>query len=387
MSEVSKNAMNTLAVHAGFELEETTGAVNPPVFFTSTYAQETPGVHKGYEYSRTQNPTREVLERAIAELEGGSHGIAFASGCAATACIIHLLNAGDHVVSFDDVYGGTRRLFQQVFGRQGIEFSFVGLQDPDSFDEACQSNTKLLWIETPTNPMLKMADIAELCRRARAKDILVVVDNTFLSPYLQSPLELGADLVLHSTTKYLNGHSDAVGGVIATSNDTLAERLRFIQNSAGAVPGPMDCYLAHRGMKTLAVRMERHCSNALDLAHFLEAHPRVKWVRYPYLESHPQHELAKAQSRGGGGVITFEMEGDLENARKFLEAVEIFILAESLGGVESLIEHPAIMTHASVPPEARAQLGISDTLIRLSVGIEDANDLRADLARALDSAF
>lgn len=387
MSDDSKTTRNTLAVHAGFGIEPTTGAVNPPVFLTSTYAQETPGVHKGYEYSRTQNPTREALERAVAELEGGTHGVAFGSGCAATACIIHLLNAGDHVVSFDDVYGGTRRLFQKVFARQGIEFSFVGLQNPDSFEEACQNNTKLLWIETPTNPMLKMADIEELCRRAHAKDIIVVVDNTFLSPHLQSPLALGADLVVHSTTKYINGHSDAVGGVIATANDKLAEELRFIQNSAGAVPGPMDCYLAHRGLKTLAVRMERHCSNALSLAQFLEQHPRVKWVRYPFLESHPQHELAKRQSRGGGGVITFEMSGSLENARKFLEAVKIFILAESLGGVESLIEHPAIMTHASVPPEARAELGISDTLIRLSVGIEDATDLQNDLEQALDAAF
>ena len=298
-----------------------------------------------------------------------------------------LLDAGDHVVCFDDVYGGTRRAFEKVFARQGLSFSFADLTRPEALDEVARDESKLVWIETPTNPLLKLADIAEISRRAHARNMTVVVDNTFLSPYLQNPLALGADLVVHSTTKYLNGHSDSIGGAVVAADPERADALRFIQNAIGAVPAPMDCYLCHRGIKTLAVRMERHCENALALAQFLENHPRVTRTRYPFLASHPQHTLAQAQTRGGGGVVTFEMEGGLENARRFLESVEVFALAESLGGVESLIEHPAIMTHASVPREAREALGISDTLIRLSVGIEDASDLEADLAQALEAAY
>ncbi len=382
-----KTGRHTRTVHAGFSTEPTTGALNPPVFLTSTYAQESPGVHQGFVYGRTRNPTRDALELALAELEGGSDGIAFASGSAATAAVIQLLDAGDHVVCFDDVYGGTRRAFEKVFARQGLSFSFADLTRPEALDEAARAESKLVWIETPTNPLLKLADIAEISRRAHARNMTVVVDNTFLSPYLQNPLALGADLVVHSTTKYLNGHSDSIGGAVVTADPDQASALRFIQNAIGAVPAPMDCYLCHRGIKTLAIRMDRHCENALALAQFLESHPRVTRTRYPFLASHPQHALAQAQTRGGGGVVTFEMEGGLENARRFLESVEVFALAESLGGVESLIEHPAIMTHASVPREAREALGISDTLIRLSVGIEDASDLEADLAQALEAAY
>jgi cystathionine gamma-lyase len=387
MSSDRKSDLETAAVHAGFQADVETGAINPPVYLTSTFIQESPGVHKGFEYARTQNPTRQVLERAVAELEGGVHGMAFASGCAATSLLLHLLKSGDHVISFDDVYGGTQRIFRKVYSQLGLNFSFVGLEDPDNFDRACTPDTKMLWIETPTNPMLKMADIAALSERAHRRGIIVVVDNTFLSPYYQNPLDHGADIVLHSTTKYLNGHSDVLGGVLVTSSDELAEEIRFLQNSIGSVPGPMDCYLVHRGMKTLAVRMEKHTANAHELALFLEADPRVSWVRYPFLPSHPQYDLAKRQSRGGGGMITFAIQGNLENARVFLENLKIFALAESLGGVESLVEHPAIMTHASVPAEDRKNLGISDTLIRLSVGIESLRDLRNDLDQALTIAF
>ncbi len=389
MTENKKNSqrLNTRSVHAGFSGDPGTGALNPPVFLTSTYAQESPGVHTGFVYARTRNPTRDALEAAMAELEGGTDGIAYGSGSAATASIIQLLDAGDHVVSFDDVYGGTRRVFEKVFARQGLSFSFTDLTVPGAFEAACRPESRLLWIESPTNPMLKMADIADLSRRAHARNMWVVVDNTFLSPYLQNPLALGADLVVHSTTKYLNGHSDTVGGAVVTSVPELAESLRFLQNSVGSIPGPMDCYLCHRGIKTLAVRMERHCSNALEIARFLETHPRIQRTRYPFLKSHPQHQLALTQTRGGGGIVTFEMNGNLENARRFLESVRIFALAESLGGVESLIEHPAIMTHASVPQKVREELGLSDTLVRLSVGIEDVEDLKEDLAQALEAAY
>ena len=389
MTENKKNSqrLNTRSVHAGFSGDPGTGALNPPVFLTSTYAQESPGVHTGFVYARTRNPTRDALEAAMAELEGGTDGIAYGSGSAATASIIQLLDAGDHVVSFDDVYGGTRRVFEKVFARQGLSFSFTDLTVPGAFEAACRPESRLLWIESPTNPMLKMADIADLSRRAHARDMWVVVDNTFLSPYLQNPLALGADLVVHSTTKYLNGHSDTVGGAVVTSVPELAESLRFLQNSVGSIPGPMDCYLCHRGIKTLAVRMERHCSNALEIARFLETHPRIQRTRYPFLKSHPQHQLALTQTRGGGGIVTFEMNGNLENARRFLESIRIFALAESLGGVESLIEHPAIMTHASVPQKVREELGLSDTLVRLSVGIEDVEDLKEDLAQALEAAY
>ena len=389
MTENKKNSqrLNTRSVHAGFSCDPGTGALNPPVFLTSTYAQESPGVHTGFVYARTRNPTRDALEAAMAELEGGTDGIAYGSGSAATASIIQLLDAGDHVVSFDDVYGGTRHVFEKVFARQGLSFSFTDLTVPGAFEAACRPESRLLWIESPTNPMLKMADIADLSRRAHARNMWVVVDNTFLSPYLQNPLALGADLVVHSTTKYLNGHSDTVGGAVVTSVPELAESLRFLQNSVGSIPGPMDCYLCHRGIKTLAVRMERHCSNALEIARFLETHPRIQRTRYPFLKSHPQHQLALTQTRGGGGIVTFEMNGNLENARRFLESVRIFALAESLGGVESLIEHPAIMTHASVPQKVREELGLSDTLVRLSVGIEDVEDLKEDLAQALEAAY
>ncbi|MAI78361.1 MAG: cystathionine gamma-synthase [Deltaproteobacteria bacterium] len=389
VTENKKNSqrLNTRSVHAGFSGDPGTGALNPPVFLTSTYAQESPGVHTGFVYARTRNPTRDALEAAMAELEGGTDGIAYGSGSAATASIIQLLDAGDHVVSFDDVYGGTRRVFEKVFARQGLSFSFTDLTVPGAFEAACRPESRLLWIESPTNPMLKMADIADLSRRAHARNMWVVVDNTFLSPYLQNPLALGADLVVHSTTKYLNGHSDTVGGAVVTSVPELAESLRFLQNSVGSIPGPMDCYLCHRGIKTLAVRMERHCSNALEIARFLETHPRIQRTRYPFLKSHPQHQLALTQTRGGGGIVTFEMNGNLENARRFLESVRIFALAESLGGVESLIEHPAIMTHASVPQKVREELGLSDTLVRLSVGIEDVEDLKEDLAQALEAAY
>ncbi|MBR58065.1 MAG: cystathionine gamma-synthase [Myxococcales bacterium] len=382
-----RTQLDTLAVHAGFKADPITGAVNPPVYFTSTYIQEEPGKHTGYEYARTQHPTREVLEKAVAELEGGTDGIAFASGCAATSTLIQLLKSGDHVVSFDDVYGGTRRIFEQIYTSLGIDFTFADLSNSDNFDAACTEKTRMLWIETPTNPMLKLADIRELSKRAKERGILVVVDNTFLSPYLQNPLSLGADIVLHSTTKYLNGHSDSVGGIVVTSNPELADRLRFLQNAIGAVPGPMDCYLVHRGLKTLALRMQRHTENAMQLASYLEAHPKVDTLWYPWLESHPQMALAREQTRGGGGMITMTLKGDLENARRFLCAVSIFALAESLGGVESLIEHPAIMTHASVPAKERAQLGISDTLVRLSVGVESVTDLRNDLDQALAAAY
>jgi len=358
-----------------------------PVYYTSTYAQDGPGNHKGFEYSRTHNLTRFALERNIAALEGADHGYAFASGSSATAAVMHLLNAGDHVVAGDDLYGGTFRLFDKVFRRQGIEYTFVDPQDgAEAFDAAIKATTKLVWLETPTNPMLKLADIAAVAQVCKARDVLLAVDNTFMTPALQRPLELGADIVCHSTTKYLNGHSDVVGGVVVTSNKDVAEQIGFIQNAVGAVPSPMDSFLVLRGIKTLHVRMERHEKNAGELARWLEGRPGVERVIYPGLPSHPQHELAKRQQHGFGGMISFDLAGGLEAATRFLRACQIFTCAESLGGVESLVEHPAIMTHASVPPENRAKLGIGDGFIRLSVGIEDLEDLRADLARALTAA-
>ncbi len=376
-------SIDTRAIHAGQEPDPATGAIMTPVFQTSTYVQSSPGHHQGYEYSRTHNPTRNAMEDCLASLEGGKHGVAFASGCAATSTIMHLLESGDHVVSGDDIYGGTYRLFTRVFNDMGLEFSFVDMTDLDAFEAAITPSTKLIWLESPTNPMLKISDIKAICDLAHNRGIPVVVDNTFMSPYFQNPLDLGADLVIHSTTKFINGHSDVVGGVVITNDDTVAERLRFLQNSMGAVPGPMDCWLVMRGVKTLAVRMRQHEANAQRVAKFLDEHDAVEKVIYPGLESHPQHELAKSQMSGFGGMITFVLKGGLEPARKMLESVEIFALAESLGGVESLIEHPAIMTHASVPAEVRAELGISDGLVRLSVGIEDGDDLIADLDQAL----
>jgi cystathionine gamma-lyase len=377
---------DTLAIHAGQEPDPTTGAIMTPIFQTSTYVQSSPGVHKGYEYSRTQNPTRHALEACIAAVESGKHGIAFASGCATTDAVLHLLSAGDHVVACDDLYGGTYRLFTKVLARFGVEFTFADLSDPDSLRQHLRPNTKMLWLETPTNPMLKLVDIAALAEIAHAAGALVVVDNTFMSPIFQTPLDHGADIVVHSTTKFINGHSDVVGGIAVTRDDGLAQQLHFLQNSIGAIPGPMDCFLVLRGIKTLGVRMRQHAANAEKVVALLEAHPAVETVTWPFSPSHPQYELAKRQMTGGGGMITCVMRGGLKAATTMLEQTRLFALAESLGGVESLIEHPAVMTHASIPADIRAQLGISDGLIRLSVGIEDADDLLADLTRALDLA-
>ena len=379
-----KRKFATRAIHAGQAPDPTTGAIMPPIYATSTYVQESPGIHKGYEYSRTQNPTRMAFERCLADLESGEHGFAFASGMAATATILELLDAGSHVVAMDDLYGGTRRLFSGVRERSaGLEFSYVDLSDLEAAEAALRDDTAMVWIESPTNPLLKLVDIEALVALAKNSDALVVVDNTFATPCLQRPLELGSDIVMHSTTKFVNGHSDMVGGVVVVSDEALAERLAYLQNSIGAVAGPFDSFLALRGVKTLDVRMERSCQNAMQLARWLEGHARVERVIYPGLESHLQHELAKRQMPGFGAIVTFFIQGDLDDARRFLERCEVFALAESLGGVESLVDHPAIMTHASVPEAERANLGISDTLIRLSVGIEDIDDLVADLDQAL----
>jgi cystathionine gamma-lyase len=387
MADSSKKAgFGTLAIHAGQRPDPVTGAVMTPVYFTSTYAQDGPGEHKGFEYSRTHNLTRFALEANLAALEGGKHGLCFASGCATTATVLHLLDTGDHVVAGDDLYGGTYRLFERVFRRSsGLDFSYVDpAAGPAAFVAALKPRTKMVWIETPTNPMLKLCDIAGVAaavKKARP-DVLVVVDNTFMTPFLQRPLELGADLVVHSMTKYLNGHSDVVGGCAIMNSDELRQRLAFLQNAVGAVPSPMDSFLVLRGTKTLHVRMQRHEENGRAIAAWLAAHPDVEKVIYPGLASHPQHALAKQQQRGFGGMISFVIKGDLERARKFLKTCKIFTCAESLGGVESLIEHPAIMTHASIPPEMRRQLGIADGFIRVSVGIEDLDDLKADLDEA-----
>ena len=373
---------DTLAIHAGQEPDPTTGAIMTPVYLTSTYVQAGPGEHKGYEYSRTKNPTRTALEGCLAALEGARFGAAFASGLAATDCLIHLLDAGDHVVCSDDVYGGTFRIFDKVFKRLGLSFSFVDLSRSGSLEAAITPKTRMVWLETPTNPTLKLVDLARVAEIARARKIQTVCDNTFLSPYFQRPLEHGIDVVLHSTTKYINGHSDTVGGFVGTNDAELAQRISFLQNAVGGVPSPMDSFLVLRGVKTLSVRMARHEQNAIKVAEFLEGHEKAGHVVYPGLKSHPQHALAKKQMKGFGGMLTFEIKGGLPAARKFLKAVKIFACAESLGGVESLIEHPAIMTHASVPPETRAALGISDGFIRLSVGIEDVQDLVDDLRQA-----
>ena len=376
----------TRAIHAGQRPDPTTGAIMTPVYLTSTYVQESPGVHKGWEYSRTHNPTRKAYENCIANLEGGKFGFAFASGCAAATTIMHMLKAGDHVVAMDDMYGGTYRLFDKVFKLSGLEFSFVDLTDTKNARSAIKSNTKMIWLETPTNPTLKLADIKEICAIAREKNILVCVDNTFMSPYFQKPLDLGADIVVHSATKYIGGHSDMVGGAVATNNPDIAEKLAFLSNAMGGVQGAFDSFLALRSLKTLHIRMKAHAENAMKVAEFLSTHPQVEKLLYPGLKSHPQHELAKKQMTGFGGMITFFIKGGLPAARTFLETVKVFALAESLGGVESLIEHPAIMTHASVPPEQRKQLGIDDSLIRLSVGIEDVSDLIEDLTQAFNKA-
>ncbi len=377
---------DTLAIHAGQQPDPTTGAIMTPVFLTSTYVQAGPGEHRGYEYSRTRNPTRTALEACLAALEGATHGFAFASGCAATDCLMHLLDAGDHVVCSDDVYGGTFRLFDKVFKRLGLAFSFVDLSRPGALASALTPKTKLVWVETPTNPMLKLVDLAAVADVSRKRGVLTVCDNTFMSPYFQRPLEHGIDVVLHSTTKYLNGHSDVVGGFVGTSSAELAQRIGFLQNAVGGIPSPMDSFLVLRGVKTLGVRMSRHQENAFKVAEFLSSHPKASRVVYPGLSSHPHHALAQRQMKGFGGMLTFEIKGGLPAARAFLAACKVFACAESLGGVESLIEHPAIMTHASVPPENRAKLGITDGFIRLSVGIEDAQDLTDDLKAALARA-
>jgi cystathionine gamma-lyase len=377
---------DTLAIHAGQQPDPSTGAIMTPVYFTSTYVQDGPGEHKGYEYSRTKNPTRAALEGCLAALEGAKYGAAFGSGCAASDMLMHTLSAGDHVVVSDDVYGGSFRLFDKVFTRHGLTFSFVDMTKLENIERAVTPKTKMLWVETPTNPMLKLVDLAGAAEIARRHGLVSVCDNTFMTPYFQRPLDLGFDLVTHSTTKYLNGHSDCVGGFVATNDQALAEKVYFLQNAVGGVPGPMDAFLVLRGVKTLHVRMQRHAENAAKVADFLLGHPKVNKVTYPGLPSHPQHELAKRQMKGFGGMMTFDMKGGLEAARRFLKTVKVFACAESLGGVESLIEHPAIMTHASIPKATRERLGITDGLIRLSVGIEDAQDLVDDLRQALDVA-
>lgn len=381
-------ALATLAIHGGQSPDPSTGAVMPPIYATSTYAQSSPGEHQGFEYSRTHNPTRFAYERCVASLEGGTRGFAFASGMAASSTVIELLDAGSHVVAMDDIYGGSFRLFERVRRRTaGLDFSFVDLTDLAAFEASVTSKTKMVWIETPTNPMLKIVDIAAVAAIAKRHGLIVVVDNTFASPMLQRPLELGADLVLHSATKYLNGHSDMVGGmVVVGDNAPLAEQMAFLQNSVGGVQGPFDSFLALRGLKTLPLRMKAHCANAMALAQWLEKHPAVEKVIYPGLPSHPQHELASKQMAGYGGIVSIVLKGGFEAAKRFCEKTELFTLAESLGGVESLVNHPAVMTHASIPVARREQLGISDALVRLSVGVEELGDLQVDLERALAPA-
>jgi len=377
--------ISTTCVHAGHEPEEATGAVNVPIYATSTYAYRRFGEHRGWEYSRTGNPTRSALERAMAELEGGADGIAFASGLAAIDAITNLLEPGDHLVAADNLYGGTYRLFTTVTERHGIDVSFVNAAETEAFEKACSEPTKVIFVETPTNPMMQLADLAAVAEVARKCGALMVVDNTFLTPVLQRPIELGADLVVHSTTKYLNGHSDGVGGVIVARDAELGEKLHTVQNNVGAILGPFDAYLVLRGLKTLAVRMAAHEANGRNLAGFLLTRKDVEVVHYPGLANHPQHQLARTQQMGFGGMISFDL-GAIEKARAFCDGVEIFTLAESLGGVESLVCHPATMTHAAVPADERERLGIGEGLIRLSVGIEDAADLEADLARGLEAA-
>jgi cystathionine beta-lyase/cystathionine gamma-synthase len=377
----------TRAIHVGQEPDPATGAVIVPIYQTSTYAQAEVGVHKGYEYSRTDNPTRAALEACLASLEGGRHGLAFASGMAAEDTLLHLFESGDHVVVADDVYGGTYRLFRRVLERVGLRFSFVDATRVENVVAALEERTRLTWLESPTNPLMKLVDIAGIAEVAKPRGIMVAVDNTFASPFCQRPLELGADVVHHSTTKYLGGHSDVVGGALVTSSDTLYERLKFLQNAVGGVPGPFDSWLVLRGLKTLALRMRQHSANALEVATFLERHPRVERVFYPGLPNHPQHELACRQMPGGfSGMLSFALAGGLPAAKEVVRRTRLFTLAESLGGVESLIELPAAMTHASLPPERRAEIGIADGLIRLSAGIEDCDDLIADLEQALAAA-
>jgi len=378
-----EHGFGTRAIHGGQAPDPSTGAIMPPVYMTSTYVQSSPGVNQGFDYSRTINPTRVALERNLASLEGGRHGIAYSSGMGAGDSALHLLSSGDHVIACNDLYGGSYRLMKAVYERMGIEFTFLDTTDVSGLREAFRPETKMLWIETPSNPLLRVSDVTACCEIARAAGTISLVDNTFATPYLQQPLSLGADIVLHSTTKYMGGHSDVVGGALVTNDEGLHDRLRFLQNSVGAVPGPMDCFLVLRGAKTLHLRMERHAENALAIAQWLEAHEAVTKVLYPGLPSHPQHELAMRQMRNGGGMVSFEVRGDLDNVRQVAERVHLFALAESLGGVESLLDHPVIMTHASIPKAEREAAGLSDGLLRLSVGVEDVSDLIGDLDRAL----
>ncbi len=383
--KATRQGLGTLAIHAGQAPDPATGAVMTPIYATSTYVQSSPGEHQGFEYSRSHNPTRFAYERCVAELEGGSRGFAFASGLAASSTILELLDAGSHVIATDDVYGGTYRLFERVRRRSaGLDASWVDMADPAAFEAAIRPETKMVWIETPTNPLLKLVDIAQIAAIARRHGLLVVVDNTFCSPVIQRPLELGADIVVHSATKYLNGHSDIVGGIaVVGDNPELAEKMAFLQNSIGGVQGPFDSFLALRGLKTLHLRMKAHCENAMALAEWLEAHPAIEKVVYPGLASHPQHALAARQMDGFGGMVSIYLKGGPEAAKRFCERTALFALAESLGGVESLVNHPAIMTHASVPADIRARLGITDNLVRLSVGVETLADLQGDLDVAL----
>jgi cystathionine gamma-lyase len=386
MSSKKTHGIGTKAIHAGQSPDPSTGAVMVPIYATSTYAQASPGDHQGYEYSRSHNPTRFAYERCVAELESGTHGYAFASGLAATSTVLELLDSGAHVICMDDVYGGTYRLFERVRRRSaGLEFSFVDLNDLDAVKAALQPNTKMIWCETPTNPLLKLVDIRRLAEFAKANGLLLAVDNTFSSPVLQRPLELGADIVMHSATKYLNGHSDIVGGMVVVKDAALAEQMTFLQNAIGGVQGPFDSFLALRGLKTLHLRMRAHCENAQFIAEKLEAHPAVEKVAYPGLASHPQHVLAKTQMHGFGGMVSVWLKGGFPEAKRFMERLELFTCAESLGGVESLANHPAVMTHASIPEDRRNALGVTGNLVRLSVGVEDAMDLWSDIQQALSA--
>ena len=386
-NEGDKQRFATRVIHGGQSPDPLTGAVMPPIYATSTFVQSSPGVHKGYDYSRTRNPTRDALQAAVANLEGGTTGFAFATGMATTSTVLELIDSGSHIVAMHDLYGGSYRLFENVRKRSaGLDVSFVDLTSTAALEAAIKPNTRLLWVETPTNPLLKLVDLSAVAAIARKRGLISVCDNTFATPFVQRPLEHGFDIVVHSATKYLNGHSDCLGGVaVVGANSALQERLGYLQNAIGGVSGPFDSFLILRGIKTLALRMERHCANALAIAQFLEKHPKVERVFYPGLESHPQHALAKRQMTGGyGGLVTAVLRGTLDDSRRVLERCHLFSLAESLGGVESLIEHPGLMTHASLPPAMRASLGISDGLIRLSVGVEDLNDLVAELRHALD---
>jgi cystathionine gamma-lyase len=389
MKSAKRHGFTTRSIHAGQAPDPATGAIMTPLYLTSTYVQQSPGVHKGFDYSRSINPTRLAYERCVADLENGQGGFAFASGLAGMATVLELLDSGSHVISSDDVYGGTFRLFERVRRKSAnLEFTFCDLTNLSELDSSIRPNTKMIWVETPSNPLLKLIDLEAVARFGQKHGLLTVCDNTFASPWIQRPLDLGFDLVVHSATKYLNGHSDIVGGVVVTGPDQpdlkISERMGFLQNAVGGIAGPFDSFLAMRSLKTLALRMERHCDNAAQLAPWLEEHPKVRRVLYPGLESHPQHALAQRQMSGFGGMITLHLKTGLSGARRFLENTTLFALAESLGGVESLIEHPALMTHASIPPDQRAKLGIDDSLIRLSVGIEDLEDLRSDLEFALE---